>query len=392
MSGIARAIVGNLDCEADFATAEGRPRPSMRRAALEVASASATLLRAFTVSDDDLLAVPVAPDRRRMVGVPALTCPELPCPELVARSACGGRDVLSWSAAPGDPGRPATRDAESLDRLPLHASVWHWPRPAFAAAALANDRRRTLQWAKRLGVALRGATVADSLSAADSAIGAIGGPWVAKAPFAAAGRWRVRGMWPRSEVEGRALEGLLRRHGAVVVEPWCRRTLDVGVVARCQAGIARIVGAHRLEVDSEGRFRGIETTGRFSSIEALPWLRPGERRQLVAVVDSVAQELGGIGYEGPFGIDAWRWSPSVRYETEDGERFHPLGEVNARMTFGLVARALIDRLRGVLAFDDDEVVALRFGRGAVPDGGLALLAPDGRPDADQTCAWLERSA
>lgn len=379
MSAALRMIVGNLDCEADFATVDGRTRPAMRRTALDVASASATLLRAFAGSENDSIVTPRGLDRRRMSQLGPL-----PRPSLVVGAPRDDRAVLAWSASPDDRGRPASLDLESLVRLPLHESAWHWSRPAFTSAARANDRRQTLEWAERLGVALRGSAVATSPAAADSAIRALEGPWVAKAPFAAAGRWRVRGETPsRSEPTERALAGLLRRHGAVVIEPWCRRCLDIGIVGLCSAGAMRILGAHRLAVDSEGRFLGIETVGRFRGLDTLSWLRASERRQLAAAMESVALELTGIGYEGPFGIDAWR------YETEQGERFHPLGEVNARMTFGLVARTLIDRLRVDLSIGDTEAVSLRFGRGNVPAGAIALLEPDQRPDADQTCAWLE---
>ena len=70
------------------------------------------------------------------------------------------------------------------------------------------------------------------------------------------------------------------------------------------------------------------------------------------------------GYVGPFGIDAWAY----------GNSFNPLGEINARMTFGLVAWALAERL-GI------ERLRLRFGSEA-PEGAIPLLA--GTPSA-----WIE---
>jgi hypothetical protein len=52
----------------------------------------------------------------------------------------------------------------------------------------------------------------------------------------------------------------------------------------------------------------------------------------VATTEAVAAALGREGYVGPFGIDAWR------YRRADGALvLNPLGEINARMTFGLVA-------------------------------------------------------
>ena len=50
--------------------------------------------------------------------------------------------------------------------------------------------------------------------------------------------------------------------------------------------------------------------------------------------ESIAEALRQAGYLGPFGIDAWHW------RRPDGTVvFHPLGEINARMTFGLVEHA-----------------------------------------------------
>ena len=53
----------------------------------------------------------------------------------------------------------------------------------------------------------------------------------------------------------------------------------------------------------------------------------------------MASALRSAGYVGPFGIDAWR------YRRDDGAIvLNPLGEINARMTFGLVEWARAERL------------------------------------------------
>jgi hypothetical protein len=74
------------------------------------------------------------------------------------------------------------------------------------------------------------------------------------------------------------------------------------------------------------------------------------------VLNTVAAALRQAGYTGPFGIDAWR------YRRPDGKpAFQPLGEINARMTFGLVARALVDRVREPLGLRPGDRVRLLFG-------------------------------
>jgi hypothetical protein len=76
-------------------------------------------------------------------------------------------------------------------------------------------------------------------------------------------------------------------------------------------------------VDIKGQFTGIDLdTG------ALP---ERDRARLEEVAVGVAAALRQAGYAGPFGIDAWHWR-----RTDGSVAFHPLGEINARMTFGLV--------------------------------------------------------
>jgi hypothetical protein len=129
------------------------------------------------------------------------------------------------------------------------------------------------------------------------------------------------------------------------------RTADFGCSALLTESELRIVGFHRQAVDIKGQFAGIE----------LPVAMP---EGMGKIVERVAGALRREGYVGPFGIDAWSY----------GNGFNPLGEINARMTFGLVAWALAERL-GI------ERLRLCFGSEA-PAGAIPLLA--GSPSA-----WIE---
>jgi len=226
-------------------------------------------------------------------------------------TALGPDDLVSptWSA-------PIV-DARPPPRIDL---AWCDP-----AARPFNDRRFALALARELGCALPRAEALTSLDAIDAHLAAgSGGPWVVKAPWSSAGRHRVFSAGYRIQGEHRvAAERLLARAGALIYEPWCERICDVAV---CGVAGGEVTEPHEILNGPRGNFFGIE-------------LRPdvldvGEHDQLVTTAERVAQHLADAGYHGPFGIDAF-------VHRVAGERvLHPLCEINARHTFGHVARAL----------------------------------------------------
>ena len=131
-------ILGNLDCEADFAAAVDRAsggdvrRPGLSRAALETASALATLLRAFARHGDTLWTpVPVAP--QRMAEVPGLPRPRLESGPLASLGVPG--EVLAWGeTAAAAEHRRRTREADAEppplpDATKCPGSTWTRRRP-----------------------------------------------------------------------------------------------------------------------------------------------------------------------------------------------------------------------------------------------------------------------
>ena len=165
--------------------------------------------------------------------------------------------------------------------------------------------------------------------------------WVVKAPLSASGRSRFIGksverngpalIDPKSR---RTVERLFDHHGSLLFEPWMERTADFGVSALLGPEL-RIVGIHGQKIDRKGQF---------AAIDLHPDLSFRDRDRLLETTGAVAEKLRDAGYVGPFGIDAWR------YRTETGTVLHPLGEINARMTFGLVAWARHGRLQSGSAF------------------------------------------
>jgi hypothetical protein len=313
-----RRILGNLLCEDDLA----RRRTSPPRSVLERIAGMATLLRVFA-REGDRLWLPMAVD-----GVPEI--PGLPLPVLESgplRDLPPVDEVLAWCETPEvaahrvHPRAPVSWDA------PLHELLWRLPVPLPSVVARVHHRAFCLQVARDLGCALPGARMVESMADLD---GAPPG-WIVKAPLSAAGRDRYIERADFSDPKARrTVERLFERHGSLLFEPWMDRVADYGVSALLTPDAIRIVGVHRQRVDGKGQFSGIDLESPIP-----PEIRDRLTETALAVGDALQRE----GYAGPFGIDAWE------YRRENGSVvLHPLGEINARMTFGLVAWAMAERL------------------------------------------------
>ena len=273
---------------------------------------------------------------------------------LLAALAPEGAEVEVWAPAAVDPARllsppPWTAPAMRVGTPPRADAAWADP-----AARAANDRRLALAVAAAHGAALPGQRTIASAGEID-----LPGPWVCKAPWTAAGRDRCRGAGAPTAEQRTRIERLLLRGGALVLEPWCDRIVDAGVCARVAAdGRVTEHPPHALIADARGGFLGIEL--------APPALEPAERARLSELVAAAGAALAQLGYAGPFAIDAFA------YRDGDRRRFRPLCEINARLSFGWIARALAARLG-----------TQRLGFGPAPPGALVLIAPAG----DGITAW-----
>jgi hypothetical protein len=356
-----RRILGNLLCEDDF---RRLLRPGRRftppREVLETVSGAATLLRVFA-REGDRLWTPAPVDPGRLAEVPGLPRPVLESGPVENLPAVSG--TLTWGASlevsPPGPVRAGSA---------LHDLLWTVPLASPRVAATVNHRAFALRVAKEIGCALPGARMVESVSDLRAVAR---GSWVLKAPLSAAGRDRHierGGKGLEAPATLRRVENLFARHGPLLLEPWMDRTDDFGVAVLILPEETRLLGCHRLLVDRKGQFTGIEL-----DLEDGP-----DRDRLEETALTVARLLRQAGYLGPFGIDGWR------YRTPDGSVvLNPLGEINARMTFGLVARVLADRI-GL-----PSGTRLLFGK-EIPakDGVVPLLLP-GREGGG---AWLAQPA
>jgi hypothetical protein len=330
-------IHANLDCEATWAGVQLPARVLRKISALAA-------LTSVLADDDAEVWAPAAVDPTRLLAAPA------------------------WH-------RPAMR--VGVPEAPDLA----WARPD---AKPYNDRRFALDVAEVAGIDMAGARVITSI---DELAGATG-PWVCKALWTTAGRDRCHGDGPPTAEQrvylARMLErariadqldparppsssqrGLARRSptkrayaeaGGVCFEPWLDRLVDAGTCARVDATGVIVDEPHTLIVDPRGGFGGIELTP--------PALAASERDDIVAAVHSVGTALAAAGYVGPFAVD------SFVYMANGERRLRPLVEVNARHSFGHVARALGAR---------------RLGFAAPPVDATVLVAPT---IDDPTTAWI----
>jgi hypothetical protein len=348
-----RLILGNLLFEEDLARRSTPPRT-----VLDTAARAATLLRAFA-REGDRLWTPAPVDPESLSDLPGLPSPLLESGPLDELSPAD--EVLAWAETPVAAAlRSRAREPGPLDG-PLHDLLWRLPVPSPAAVAAANHRAFCLQIATHLGCVLPGARMVDSLTDLDRLLAARDAPpaWVVKAPLSASGRSRHinRNVPPLQDPRARrTVERLFERHGPLLFEPWMDRVDDFGVSVLLTPAETRTLSFHRQLVDRKGQFAGIELPARFEKID----LPQEERERLEEVIEGASRSLRRAGYVGPFGLDLWR------YRRPDGSVvLHPLGEINARMTFGLVARALVDRVGGELGIEEDEMVRLEMS-----DGGL----------------------
>jgi hypothetical protein len=311
-------IYANLDQEARWA------RTTLPQAVLKRISAAAALLGSFAPDDEQVIIyapAAVAADRiayrtvEMRVGVPS-----------------------SWDIAWADP-----------------------------TAERANDRRLALALAVELGIGLPGARVIESLAQLDDLLAAGGTDagidrrWVCKAPFTAAGRDRAHGHGPIADGEVRVHLGrMIEKFGAVTFEPWLERILDLGVCVQLRPdGTMHVDRPHTLLSDPRGHFQGIDIVE--------PALTEAEHDELARVVHASGTRLHGIGYSGAFTLDAFV------YRDHGMRKLHPLCELNARHSFGHVARALHGRLGSrVLGFGPPPVDA-RVLVAAADDGVAAWV-------------------
>lgn len=215
---------------------------------------------------------------------------------------------------------------------------WGWSPSVCARAGVPWDPRwRDLYSKAWLQEQLGGGRVAHSLDELD----ALGGPGtLLKAPFSTAGRGLKR--WERPDRVGWARR-VLAEQGAVVVERWDDRVMDLSV----QFDVGETLKIHpwsRFVVDAHGRYRGARI-GRNQDDLDKPlrrWLQQHDiQAELAAAIRPVAEAMRARGFTGFAGVDAY-----IHRVGDSGElALRPLVELNPRVTMGRVALAVAKHVR-----------------------------------------------
>lgn len=344
-----RVLVANLAAESMLAG--GAPLPVRLRRRL---SAVGTLMRVLA-QPGDALWLPEPVNHRCL-----LPCDGVPLPQLLDGPWPADRPLVPWMWAPP---LPESAQREVVSRVARRGFAYalscsHGWAPNGSRLVHSPD-----EWAEALD-ALPG-------GAADAA-------WVLKPALSAAGHGHLlgRGVPAAEQALWTAGSRLLATQGEALLEPWVERAVDVGACGEATPGGVRFLGAHRLLVNARGRFAGVQLSP--DSLDA-PGLHEHEQRALVEALLTCGEALAQAGYQGPFGVDAYR---------EASGRFRPLVELNVRFTFGRLARELAGRAR---ACSGAPLVTLRMAAGEVPPGSAAvpLLRRDEAHGADGVCAWLE---
>lgn len=193
---------------------------------------------------------------------------------------------------------------------------------------------------------------------------------VLKAPLGTAGRG-MRRWEPAAEPWARAV---LAAQGALVVEPWLDRVLDLSVQIDVGEGIA-IAPWGRFLTDGRGGYRGAVLGNALGGEPAeLKRLLHARGEALTEAARHVGRALAAAGFRGPAGIDA------LVYRGPGGLALKPIVEVNPRRTMGRVARAIGRRVRrdrvGLwVQVSRDEVRTAGFPEFATWAGAVAARAP-----------------
>lgn len=168
---------------------------------------------------------------------------------------------------------------------------------------------------------------------------ALGAPgMVLKAPFSTAGRGLKR--WERPDRPGWARR-VLAEQGAVVVEPWEERVVDLSVQFTV-GEVLKIQPWSRFRVDPHGRYRGACLGRQLEGLDKdlLRWIRTTDpQSELERAIRPVAAAMAERGFSGFAGIDAYIT------RTSDGYRLRTLVELNPRVTMGRIAAAVGRRVR-----------------------------------------------
>ncbi len=341
-----RLLIGNLDAEIEIARAlTPGPHPGLSAAAARLVGAAASHMALLARPGDRMwLPAPAPPEElcavareRGLVIETGLLDQVAPAGEVCAwaETPTVARLRPAASVASSDGGANAGPELAALATSDdWRAALWRlWPEAAVAQRV--NHRGFALALALERGWALPAARVVrdvDELErhlAAGASRAGLDGAWVLKAPLSAAGRERMR---HRGDEIGRGdrvrIERLLGRFGELLFEPWVDRIEDLACAGLVHPGGVRVFGPHRLDNDPRGVFRAAIIDDAATSGAIVD-----HRGAVQEAGEAAGEALDAAGYRGPFSVDAYVWR-----DPTGAVKLQPMSEINARLSFGLLAR------------------------------------------------------
>ncbi len=364
MAALDRLLIGNLDCEIEYGS--GKPLP--KTVATRIAAA-ATTLRVFGNQGDALwVSATIDPNR-----LPFLA--PLPSIAIVGGAPPPAQHILAWGETSTTHSLRRSRPTPPIQTTSWQQRLWDCTtHPAIAKAC--NHRGFSHDLARDLGISLPGERILYSIDQLIDHLATFPPDqgWVLKAPWSAAGRDRIRRRGCDIDLPTHTrLARLFQTHSSLVWEPWAQRKSDFGC-----CGIVynnsdwKIFPPHQLLNHPAGVFRGI-----IVHTDTKTWLSDSDHEQIKNTSLFVVKKLATRGYRGPFSIDGYI------YQDQGGNRkLRSLCELNARMSFGLVARAYFERI-----FPHCTSMEFHLGNADPKDqqGITPLLLPT---PSDPTAAWL----
>ncbi|MCM1522021.1 MAG: hypothetical protein NC039_05145 [Muribaculaceae bacterium] len=161
-----------------------------------------------------------------------------------------------------------------------------------------------------------------------------------KSPWSGSGRGVFcAGGLPPEVIRGKA-EGIIHRQGSVMVERGLDKVADCAALFYASDGIVALRGLSMFQTEHRGMYGG-------NIVAPQTWIRSRLEeyvgaetldRTLAGLVDAL-NRLIGKDYEGWLGVDMMVWR-----DIDGHLRLHPCIELNLRMTMGVVAMAVSERL------------------------------------------------
>lgn len=168
---------------------------------------------------------------------------------------------------------------------------------------------------------------------------------VVKLPWSCSSRGVVMADSERVAAISGQLEGMIRRQGSVMVEPWLERGSDFAMLFESDGeGSVAFRAVSTFVTDIMGRYGG-NVIGHQEALKAIVGELPHE---LVQAVENALGDVIGHDYKGWLGVDM------MRYTHDRFSCIAPCVEVNLRMTMGVAAYLTATRMLtdGLLGYDE----------------------------------------